>query len=222
MPKRILVFAAHPDDDLIGCGGSLAKRIEHGDEVSVCFMTSGDAGSLEYTKRQLSKIRESEAKKAAKIMGYKKVFFLRNPDGYLEYSKKNIVSVINIIRKERPNVVYVHHENDDHMDHKTTYKIVNECIRRARGQCFQECKGSPWSVEIILSYEVWTPLSEFNYAEDVSRFIDKKIRALEEHRSQIKLVSYDEAAKSLARYRGIMSGCGKYCEVFKILKSRIY
>jgi LmbE family N-acetylglucosaminyl deacetylase len=66
---------------------------------------------------------------------------------------------------------------------------------------------------------VWTPLSEFNYIEDISEFIDKKIAALRKHESQIKSLRYDEAAEGLARYRGAMTGKGKYCEVFQIVKA---
>jgi LmbE family N-acetylglucosaminyl deacetylase len=70
-----------------------------------------------------------------------------------------------------------------------------------------------------LAYEVWTPLSEFNYVEDISEFIDKKIAALKEHKSQIQQIRYDEAMEGLARYRGAMTGKGKYCEVFNIVKT---
>ena len=218
MMKRILVFAAHPDDDLIGCGGSLAKHVKLRNHVSVCYVSSGESGSLEHSKKELARIREDEAKKAAEIIGFKDIIFLRNRDGYLEYNEPNLTQLVELIRKKQPHIVYVHHHLDAHEDHKVTSRLVNEAIARAAVPMFQEYKGEPWSVETVLAYEVWTPLFEFNYVEDISEFVSLKIAALRKHQSQIKIIRYDEAAEGLARYRGAMTGRGKHCEVFAVNK----
>jgi LmbE family N-acetylglucosaminyl deacetylase len=217
--KRVLVFAAHPDDDLIGCGGSLAKHVKLGNHVSVCYMTSGDAGSLDYSKADLARIREDEARNAAQVIGFQDLTFLRNPDGYLECDQDNLRKLVELVRKKQANIVYVHHQSDAHQDHRTTFQLVNEAVGRAGTPLFQECKGEPWCVDTVLAFEVWTPLSDFEYVEDISEFIDKKIAALKKHESQVKTVRYDEAVEGLARYRGAMTGKGQYCEVFKIVKA---
>lgn len=219
MLKRVLVFAAHPDDDVFGCGGSLAKHVMQENHVSACYMTSGDAGSLDHTKKELPRIREDEARKAAQVIGFQEQIFLRNPDGYLKYEEENLKKLVELVRKKRPNIVYVHAESDAHQDHRTTFQLVNEAIGRAGGPLFQECGGAPWDVETVLGYEVWTPLVDFNYIEDVSEFIKEKIVALRRHVSQIKIARYDEAAEGLARYRGAMTRKGRHCEVFKIMKA---
>lgn len=216
--EKVIVFAPHPDDDLIGCGGSISKHIKQGNEVTIVYMTSGDAGSLKYSKQELVKIRETEAKNATKILGVDDLIFLRNADGYLEYNKENLVKIIDVIRDKKPNIAYIPHKNDAHKDHMKTNELVLEAIGRASGPWFQECKGKPWSVEIVLCYEVWTPLQEFSYVEDITEFIELKIKALGQHKSQIQDIQYDEAVKGLNRYRGIMTGKGKYCECFQVLK----
>jgi LmbE family N-acetylglucosaminyl deacetylase len=218
MVKRILVFAPHPDDDIIGCGGTLAKHIKLGNQVSVCYMTSGDAGSLDYSKEELAKVREGEARRAAKVIGFQGLTFLRNHDGYLEFNEGNLKKLIELIRKKRPHIIYVTHQADGHQDHRTTYQLVCESAGRAGGPWFQECKGEPWTVETVLTYETSAPLSEINYVEDISEFINKKLTALRKHESQIKDIRYDEAAEGLARYRGSMTGKGRYCEAFRIIK----
>jgi LmbE family N-acetylglucosaminyl deacetylase len=215
---RVLIFSPHPDDDLVGCGGSIAKHIKQSNEVVIVYMTSGDAGSLKYSKEELAKIREEEARKATKILGVKDLIFLRNPDGYVKYNKTNLVKIINIIREEKPELVYIPHKNDAHKDHMRTHELVVESIGRASGPWFQECKGKPWSVNTILCYEVWTPLQEISYIEDITEFIEFKIKALTQHKSQIKDIQYDEAVRGLNRYRGITSGKGRYCECFQVLK----
>jgi len=218
MAKRVLIFAAHPDDDIIGCGGSLAKHVNLGNRVSACYMTSGEAGSLDYSKDELSTIREKEARNAAGVIGFKDLTFLRNTDGYLEYDRSNLKKLVELIREKQPNIVYVHHQSDGHQDHRTTFQLVNESLGRAGAPIFQEFKGTPWSADIVLAYEVWTPLSDFEYVEDISEFIDKKTAALRKHESQTKSIRYDEASEGLARYRGAITGKGKYCEVFKVIK----
>jgi len=219
MVKRVLVFAAHPDDDIIGCGGSLAKHVKLGNQVSVCYMTSGDSGSLDYAKKKLARIRENEARHAAEVIGFHNLTYLRNPDGYLEFNMDNLKKLVELIRKKKPNVIYVHHQSEGHQDHRMTYQLVTESAGRAGGPWFQEFKGKPWLVDTILAYEVSTPLSEFNYVEDISEFINKKVAALKKHESQIKNIRYDEAAEGLARYRGVMTGKGKYCEAFRIINA---
>jgi N-acetylglucosamine malate deacetylase 1 len=215
---RVMVFSPHPDDDWIGCGGSMAKHKKDGSEITIVYMTSGDAGSLNYSKEDLAAIREKEARAASEVLGTKDMLFLRNPDGYLEYNRANLINLINLIRAKEPEVVYIPHKDDAHKDHKVTNELVMEAIGRASGPWFQECEGKPWSVGKVLAYEVWTPLTNFSYVEDISDFIDIKVAALGKHESQIADIRYDEAVKSLNRYRGVMSGKGKYCEVFQVLK----
>jgi N-acetylglucosamine malate deacetylase 1 len=216
---KILVFSPHPDDDLIGCGGSIAKHINNKNEVTTVYMTSGGAGSSKYSKEELVRIREGEAKEAAKIIGVQRLIFLRNEDGYLKYNRNILLKVIHIIRNEKPDLAYIPHQDDGHSDHKETNKIVAEAIERTGCSCFQECKGKPWTVNKLLSYEIWTPLQKISYVEDISDFMQMKLNALECHKSQMEEMNYKDAVKSLNRYRGIISGEGKYAECFQVLKT---
>jgi LmbE family N-acetylglucosaminyl deacetylase len=71
-------------------------------------------------------------------------------------------------------------------------------------------------VGTILAYEVWTPLARIAYVEDISPTLDLKRRAMAEHASQLANLAYDEAFCGLNRYRGVMTGRGRYCECFDI------
>ena len=70
----------------------------------------------------------------------------------------------------------------------------------------------------ILGYEVWTPLPRFQYVNDMTDVIETKLSALREHRSQLANVRYDEAVRSLNRFRGVMTERGAYVECFEVLK----
>ncbi|MEN6348909.1 MAG: PIG-L deacetylase family protein [Syntrophomonas sp.] len=218
---KILVFAPHPDDDLIGCGGSMAKHLQQGNKVSIAYLSSGDAGSLKYTKRKLQQIREKEAGKAAALLGVTDLHFFRMPDGYIEYNHENIIKMVTFIREQKPNWVYLPHGQDAIKDHRATHELVMEACNRAGGPWFQECGREPWTVENILGYEVWTPLQNINHIEDISEFMQVKLDALRLHQSQIEFIRYDDAIEGLDRYRGVMSGKGNYCECFQIIKARI-
>lgn len=218
---NILVFAPHPDDDLIGCGGSMAKHLQQGHHVSIAYLTSGEAGSLKHTKRKLMQIREEEAQKAAGLLGITDLHFFRNPDGYLEYNRENLIKIVNLIRDIKPAYVYLPHGQDAVNDHRVTHQLVVEACNRAGGPWFQECGNQPWTVANIFGYEVWTPLQNIAYAEDISEFMEVKLDALRMHESQIESIRYDEAVQGLNRYRGAMSGKGDYCECFQIIKIEI-
>ncbi|MGI6647688.1 MAG: PIG-L deacetylase family protein [Bacillota bacterium] len=221
--SRVMVFAPHPDDDLIGCGGSIVKHLQCGNTVTVVYLTSGESGSLKYSKTELAQIREAEAVRAATLLGLTDIIFLRNPDGYLEFNRDNLIRITGLIRDKQPNIVYLPHNQDLHKDHLRTNELVLEACNRAVGPWFQECTGEPWSVDTILGYEVWTPLINVSYVEDITPYLEQKIAALRLHESQLQDIQYDEAVRSLNRYRGIMTGKGQYCECFQILKvSELY
>ena len=220
---NILVAAPHPDDELIGCGGSLIGHIRRQEQIYIVYMTSGNAGCSDISKHDLGLLRENEAKKAASLLGIKDLIFLRNDDGYLQYDKNNLIKIVRLIREIKPNLVYIPHQGEAHQDHRMTHELLTEAIRRAKGPWFQECGGEPWAVEAVLCYEVWSPLQKISYVEDITNVVDLKMEAIRSHVSQIKEIAYDEAAKALNRYRGISTGRGPYCECFEVLStSKIY
>src|SRR5690348_632327 len=80
---NVLVIAPHPDDESIGCGGTICAHAGHGDRVTVVFLTSGELGLRELTKEEAWRVRELEAEKAADILGVASVTFLRRPDRHV-------------------------------------------------------------------------------------------------------------------------------------------
>jgi N-acetylglucosamine malate deacetylase 1 len=213
----VLIFAPHPDDDLIGCGGSMIRLRSEGHHLTVVYMTSGEAGSLVYAREALAKLREEEARQAADLVGAGELIFLRKTDGGLSYEETTLTELVRLIRRHQPGLVYMPHRRDSHKDHRVTHELVAEALRRASGPWFPGCGNQPWHVDTVLSYEVWTPLQDITYTEDITAFISLKGEAIRKHQSQIRDVAYDEAALSLNRYRGVTTGKGRYCECFAVL-----
>ena len=216
--KRILVFAPHPDDDILGCGGSMAWHVKQGHSLKVVYLTSGESGSLDYSKAQLAALREGEARTAAFTLGVEQTEFLRWPDGYLEVKPDYLQKLTSLIRIEKPHRIYLPHSQDAVSDHLVTHHLVMEAVRRAAGPWFQECSGTPWQVNSVLGYEIWTPIQSPGLSIDISTFMETKIAALSEHRSQLQGYAYDDAITGLNRYRAVMRGHHQYCECFELLR----
>ncbi|MDZ4163616.1 MAG: PIG-L deacetylase family protein, partial [Smithellaceae bacterium] len=214
---NVLVFAPHPDDEVLGCGGMLARLTRDGSTATVIYLTSGDAGSLEGAPGALAEIREGEARQGAAVLGISDLIFLRNPDGYLEYSRDNLVNLVRLIRGKRPGLVLAPHAGEIHPDHRVTNELVMEAIRRAGGAWFPECGNTPWPVPQVLCYEIFTPLTQVSYVEDITDRMDLKLSSLREHASQLGSIAYDEAIAGLNRFRGVTTGRGRFCECFQVM-----
>lgn len=219
--NRIMVFAPHPDDDVLGCGGSILKHRKKGRQVKVVYLTSGEAGSPAFYSNGLNTVREEEAAQALHLLEVADPVFLGLPDGGIEVDTPNLNAVVMLLRRERPDMVYLPHARDVHRDHLKTHELVLEACRRAAGPWHPQCGEHAWEVAWILAYEVWAPLGEVNMVEDITPFIDIKIAAMRRHKSQLEHIAYDEGIRGLNRFRGISSGRGEYCECFQILKARI-
>ena len=216
---NVLVAAPHPDDDVIGCGGSILRHVQKGHPVTVVYVTTGEAGNIYSPKEALAVIREREARAAARLLGVQDLIFLGYPDGGLECDGEALNRVVGIIREKKPGLVYMPHDNEAHRDHRKTHELFTEAMRRAAGPWFGESGKKTWSVDTILCYEIATPLPDVSYVEDITDSLSLKLKALRKHASQLKNIAYDDAAKSLNRFRGVTTGRGKYCECFEVMRT---
>lgn len=205
MSDRILVLSPHPDDEAIGLGGTLRLHVERGDEVQVIFLTSGEKGVRGQDPNETARIREAEATAAAGILGYSAFEFWRQPDGSVEATPALIRRLKEKFESWQPSLVYVPHSGEQHPDHQAAALLVKRAVAESQG-------GQPE----VRHYEVWTPLQQMDYVEDVSAVIEVKLAAIRAHQSQCQIMRFDEAALGLARYRGEMHSWpgGPYAEVF--------
>jgi LmbE family N-acetylglucosaminyl deacetylase len=217
--EKLLVFAPHPDDDIIGCGGTIARSMAQGDQAAIVYLTSGEAGSLTFSPAELSALREEEATRAAALLGVSDITFLHQPDGYIAWNQELVEALVSIIRSRQPSVVFLPHGNEEVRDHQQSCQLIMEACKRAAGPWFPACGKQSWSADQILAYEVWTPLERYHLTVDISEFIELKLDALRQHKSQLADIAYDEAVQGLNRYRGITSGTGQYAECFQLIKT---
>ena len=201
---NILVIAPHPDDETIGCGGTLCMHADRGDSVSVVFLTSGELGLKELPSKEAWAIREAEARKAAGILKVKDIFFLRCSDWRLGNEIPETARLLRpVLKTKQPRIIYLPHPEDGHPDHQASLPILRAAL-----------KGVPRLKPALRLYEVWTPLSEFDVVQDISSHMARKIRALRVHKSQLHDFDYVRAVTGLNQFRGALAAKSKFAEVF--------
>lgn len=208
--NRILVLSPHPDDESIGCGGTLNKHVESGDNIYVLFLTSGEKGGHDLSEAEAARIREQEAREATAILGIQKIDFWRQPDSALRATSKLVNRLRQVIIDWKPEYVYVPHIKEMHPDHRATARLLRASLRSLPGND---------KIEIRM-FEVWTPLQAMDEVVDITSHIKTKIKAIQKYKSQCSVVKFDEAILGLNRYRGEFHSWpgGDYAEIFLRMK----
>lgn len=211
--SRVLAICPHPDDEAIGCGGTLRQHVLAEDEVRLIFLTSGEAGGHGRSPQETACLREQEARQSMRILGIEQVEFWRLPDGRLRSSAPALIRLRQELRVWKPQVLYVPHTEEMHPDHRAAARLVRRAVASLR--------GGRRRIEVWM-FEVWTPLRQIDRVVDISSTIDDKLAAVRVHQSQCAVMSFDEAVAGLNRYRGVMhSGWppAAYAEVFAALRN---
>jgi N-acetylglucosamine malate deacetylase 1 len=206
--NRILVVAPHPDDEAIGCGGTIRTHVNAGDEVMVVFLTSGENGGHGRAPDETARLREREACAAAEILGVTETEFWRIPDGTVRCEGRVVDRLRQTLLRWRPSTVFVTHDREMHPDHRAAARIVKQAV-----QGLNEPDYRPF----VFMYEVWTPTERIDHIVDISSVMATKLAAVRAYECQCAVLRFDEAVQGLNRYRGEMHSWpgGDYAEVFR-------
>ena len=217
MKKRILAIGTHPDDIEIGCGGTLCLLADKGYEIKFIVITSGEEGAL-LDKDALRIRREDEARNSALVLGVKEIIFLRESDGLTTFSKEAKLKIIKIIREFRPDIAFIHSSYDCFLDHQIVSELSKSAIQVAGGPWYPEGGSSPHKIADVFGFEVWNPIQQPQLTIDITESIESKLKALEQHKTQIAYVNYIGAVRGLNEYRGAITMTGKYAESFEVVQ----
>lgn len=185
MTKTVLVVAAHPDDEAIGCSGAMARHINEGDSVYVVFMTNG-VGARGGDRKAIDK-RNTALDKACGILGITEVQAFDFPDNGLDsVPLLEVVQVLeNAINEIQPDVIYTHHGGDLNVDHQITHKAVMTACRPQPGVTVKEI----YAFEVLSSTEWQTPgIYPFtpNVFVDITDYIETKRKVLEAYEEEMR------------------------------------
>jgi LmbE family N-acetylglucosaminyl deacetylase len=208
MKNKILVVAPHPDDEVLGCGATIYKKVKEGNEVYVAILTNASKSDpIKYTIEKVQNVR-NEARLSCQILGVKDVFFEDFPapalDQYPAYKMSESIS--KIIKQTQADTLYLPFRGDIHNDHKAIFDAAMVASRPV----------GDYSVKTIFAYET---LSETEWAypfagesfvpnvyEKVSiEAFEKKLEAMKCYKSQLRPFPNSrslEALEALAKFRG--------------------
>ncbi len=208
MHRKILIIAAHPDDEVLGCGGTIARHIISGDSVHIIFLSDGETSRNNANSLDIE-LRKKAAINAGIILGITEPpIFLQFPD-----NRMDSIELLDIIQKLEtiiyainPEVIYTHHSGDLNIDHQVTYQAVMTASRPLPGSSIKEI----YSFEVLSSTELSTSKVFIpNYFVDISDTLKHKISALKAYNSELNEFPYPrsiEAISAQAKYRGASVG----------------
>lgn len=221
---NILVIAAHPDDEVLGCGGTAARLAKEGHDVY--FSIFGEGITSRYNNREdadqslLSNLNQ-DASKAAEIIGVKELFTYPFPDN--RFDTVPLLDIIKeveaLIEKIQPEIVFTHHPGDLNIDHVVLHRAVMTAVRPIHDFIIREL----YTFEIASSTE-WA-MNQFkpfqaNTFFDISDTLENKIQAMEAYESEKRTSPHPRAPESLqaiAQSWGRFVGC-QYAEAFQLIR----
>jgi len=214
-----MIIAAHPDDEVLGCGGTIINRVKKGDEVVVVILTDG---AVTRYKKPMAKILRKNALACAKILGVSKVIFKDLPNQLLDSIPiTRVIKAIEAVMAEiKPDTVYTHDKGDLNRDHAVIYEATLVAARPLPGS----------KVKKLFTYFVPSS-SEYNDVDekaifipnvfvDIKAGIDKKIKAFACYKSERRAYPHPRSPEALRVYAkrwGIQAGI-EYGEPFRLIR----
>lgn len=216
---KVLVVSAHPDDEIIGCGGTLLKHVSEGDDVYWVIITN--ISEKQGFSRERVESRQAEIGKVASMLGFKRVVKMNYPTMSLDDTALNslIPKLSKVFSELEPERIYVMNRSDAHSDHRITFDAVMACTKSFRYpfvksvlmyECISETEFAP-----ALPEKVFIP----NYFVDVSAFFSRKMEIMKVYESELAEHPFPRSARNmeaLAVFRGAKAGV-EYAEAFQLI-----
>jgi len=217
----VLVIAPHMDDEVLGVGGTIARHVDEGDDVFVCFVAHRIYDHIFDPEK--NRIEKSAAEEARKVLGYKEAVFFDLNDERLDSCIQDIlIPLEKYIARVNPNIVYICHRGDNHQDHRAVFQAAMVALRPSAKRTIKKIL----SYEVPSSTEQSPPFPEYafspTYYVNIKRFLPTKLKAMrcyEKERREFPHPRSEEGLIIAAKKRGVESGFSA-AEAFIILRER--
>ncbi len=217
---KVLIVATHPDDETLGCGGTILKHKDKGDQIYWLIITNIDEKNG-WNKKTVAK-RQEEIENVSKSYGFEKVYKLNFPTVKLDTIPmfELISSISKVMNEVKPHTIYLPNRSDVHTDHQISFKAVWSCTKNFRYpfikrvlmyECLTETEFAPSISETVFSPNVFI---------DITKYINKKLEIMKIYKSELMdypAIRSNNTLKSLAAVRGSRIG-KEYSEAFMLIE----
>jgi LmbE family N-acetylglucosaminyl deacetylase len=224
--STVLVVAAHPDDEILGCGATAARLAQEGRDVYFAILgegiTSRHGTRDDADASQLSRLTQN-ARAAGHKVGVKEVLLHKLPDNRLDtVPLLEVVKLVEgLVEKLRPEVIYTHHGGDLNIDHGVIHRAVLTATRPVAGQPVREIYAFEVPSSTEWAFQRLEPVFRPNVFVDVSRTLEIKIAAMACYQTETREFPHPrspEALRAIAARWGSVAGCAA-AEAFELIRS---
>ena len=213
-PKRVLVIAAHPDDELLGCGGTVALHTANGDEVTSVIVCEGE--SLRYGEDGVG--QKDHIQEAARVLGVKEARTLKFPDQKLDtFTLTDIITPLEkVVADVQPNIIYTQYGGDINRDHELLFKAVLVATRPMEEfieaiYAFDTASSTEWAYPRTFIPDTWV---------DITTTLQQKLDAMACYKSEVRPYPHPRSLEALAHRSAAWGNqcCMQHAEVFMTVR----
>lgn len=223
--RKVLVIAAHPDDEILGVGATVAKHVKNGDEAYALILGEGQTSRTdrreETDQSAVQQLHETSIK-AAEIVGYKDIYFENFPDN--RFDRVDLLDIVKVVERYiatiKPDIIYTHHKGDLNIDHQYTYRAVmtgtrpvNDCCVKEI-YCFETVSSTEWN--FLYGDDTFMP----NTFVNVKDTFQSKLKAMECYQSELCKFPHPRSLENLelcGKRWGAVVGLN-YVEAFETMR----
>jgi len=225
---RVLVIAAHPDDEVLGCGATMGRLVREGNDVRIAILAEGLTSRSRVREdtdtRELIGLR-AQAKQAADLLGIKEVMFYDLPDNRLDtVPLLDVVKIVEqLIARVQPARIYTHHAGDLNMDHVVVSRAVMIATRPVADCRVKEVYQFEVASSTEWAFQQFAPSFRPNVFMDIAETLEAKVNAMSCYETEARIFPHPrspEALRAIATRWGTVAGC-KAAEAFQLVRALV-
>jgi LmbE family N-acetylglucosaminyl deacetylase len=225
--KKALVIAAHPDDEILGCGGTIARLTQEGYEFNIAILGEGITSRFsqrEEANPELLRQLRAKATEAGEIVGVRDVRLFELPDNRFDtVPLLDVVKILEALVSElQPEMVFTQHGGDLNIDHVVTYRATLTATRPLQDSPVHQLYAYEVASSTEWAFQTFAPVFQPNAFFDITGFVDKKISAMQIYETEVRVFPHPRSPEALTQQAGHWgSVVGVHAaEAFQLIRAR--